>query len=72
MPWFSQLKKFTAMFGFTDWETKKTSLAEAMALECHGLPPTYQALAHLIKEVRKKHPVIHPTDVELPKVQGLT
>ncbi|MCG2721668.1 MAG: hypothetical protein L6290_06605 [Thermodesulfovibrionales bacterium] len=71
-PWFLQLKKFNASLGFTDWETKKTSLAGAMARECAELPSTYQALAHLIKEVRKKHPVIHPGDVELPKVQGLT
>jgi hypothetical protein len=71
-PWFPQLKKFTASLGFTGWETKKTSLAETMALECSELPPTYQDLARLIKEVRNKHPVIHPDDVELPKVQGLT
>lgn len=64
-PWFPQLQKFTASLGFKDWATKKTLLAEAMAMECNDLPPTYQDLANLIKEVREKYPVIHPDDVEL-------
>ncbi len=71
-PWLSQLRKFTASIGFTDWDTKKTELAESMAEVCTQLPPTYRALARLINEVRKKHPVVHPYDVELPKVEGLT
>lgn len=70
--WLRQLQKFTADLGFTDWSTCKPKLAEALAMECDELPQTYSRLASLIQEVRDKHPVVHPDDVELPKIQGLT
>jgi hypothetical protein len=47
-------------------------LAQALAMECDDLPQTFSRLATLIREVRDKHPVRHPDDVELPKVYGLT
>lgn len=71
-PWLRQLQKFTAGLGFTEWSTRKPLLAEALVMECDELPPTFARLATLIQEVRDKHPVIHPDDVELPKVHGLT
>lgn len=72
MPWLRQLQKYTTSLGFTEWSTRKPLLAKALAMECDELPPTFARLATLIQEVRDKHPVIHPDDVELPKVHGLT
>ena len=71
-PWLRQLQKFTADLGFTDWSTCKPLLAEALATECDELPLTFSRLATVIQEVRAKHPVVHPDDVELTKVPGLT
>lgn len=71
-PWLRQLQKFTADLGFVEWSTRKPLLAEALATECDELPLTFSGLATLIREVRDKYPVIHPNDVELPKVHGLT
>ncbi len=71
-PWLQQLQKFTAALGFVGWSTRKLLLAETLAEECDDLPPTFSRLAALIREVRDKHPVVHPNDVELPKVHGLT
>jgi len=71
-PWLRQLQKFTADLGFVEWSTRKPLLAEALATECDELPLTFSRLATLIREVRDKHPVVHPDDVELPKVHGLT
>ncbi len=71
-PWLKQLQSFTAAIGFTGWSTRKPLLAEALAMDCDELPSTYAKLAKMIQEVRDKHPVIHPDDVELPKVHGLT
>jgi len=71
-PWLQQLQRFTAGLGFTEWSTRKPLLAEALAVACDELPLTFSRLATLIREVRDKHAVIHPDDVELPKVLGLT
>ena len=71
-PWLRQLQKFTAALGFVEWPTRKPLLAEALATECDELPLTFSRLATLIQEVRDKHPVVHPDDVKLPKVHGLT
>jgi len=71
-PWLLQLRRFTAGLGFTGWNAKKPMLAESLACGSEEIPPTYRALADLIMKVRDKHPVVHPDDVELPKVHGLT
>jgi|SRR5215216_72482 len=71
-PWLEQLKSFAARLGFRDVFIKKPSIAEALATECDNLPPTYEAMASLIRTVRDKYPVVHPDHVELPKVPGLT
>jgi hypothetical protein len=47
-------------------------LAESLAVQCDDLPPSFSRLADLVQKVREKHPVIHPDNVELPKVHGLT
>jgi hypothetical protein len=71
-PWFSQLKKFCAGRGFFHLSKRKTAIAELLISEIDELPQTYVALKKLIKDVRAKHPVKHPDDVELPQVRGLT
>lgn len=71
-PWLRQLKKFCAKLNSVEWATKKPLLAEALAMECDVLPLTYSRLATLIREIKEKHPVQSPNDVELPKVYGLT
>jgi len=71
-PWLRQLKTFTAALGFPQWSIPKPLLAETLAMDCDELPPTYARLATLIQEVRDKHRVVLPDDVELPKGHGLT
>lgn len=71
-PWLQQLQRFAAEHGFTDWTACKPLFAETIALECGDLPITYTRLAELLLEVRRKYPVVHPDDVELPRVHGLT
>ncbi len=71
-PWLRQLKKFTAQFSSVEWSINKPLLAEALAMECDVLPLTYSRLTTKIQEIRAKYPVIHPYDVELRKVHGLT
>lgn len=63
-PWLNQVKDFSSEYGFMDWGMNKPRLAEEMAIACDALPPTYQALVDLVLEVRKKFPVVSPTDVE--------
>lgn len=64
-PWLNQIKHFLSKYEFADWVINKPKLAEAMASECDELPPTYQALVDLVVEVREKHPVVHPDDVDV-------
>ena len=71
-PWLDQVRKFCAQHGFKDWSARKPILAERLAEDCAATPDTYEKLANLIRDVRQQHPVRHPDDVELPKVQGLT
>ena len=71
-PWLSQLVQFSAKLGFTDWSPNKPALAETMAIECDDLPPAFGSLVGLVKRVREEHPLVHPDDVELPKIPGLT
>jgi len=71
-PWLSQVYLFKKENGFAKGEISKKYLAENLASSCDDIPSTYLNLIELIKEVREKHPVIHPDDVELPKVPGLT
>ncbi len=71
-PWVAQVRRFAADLGFTDWDAKKVSLAKYLAGEIDEPPVTYRKLAEVVKTVREKHPVVHPDDVELPKVYGLT
>jgi hypothetical protein len=71
-PWLRQLQRFSVELGFTGLSYKKTDIAESLAYECDELPPTFLELSELIQEVRKKHPVVHPDIVELPKIPGLT
>ena len=71
-PWFDQLREYTATSGFIEWSLCKPKFAERLALASDDLPPTFSRLVDTILEVRRKHPVIHPHDVELPKVYGLT
>lgn len=71
-PWLRQLRKFTASRGFVEWSTCKPLLAEGLANECDELPLTFSRLADTLQKVRDEHPVVHPEDVELPKVHGLT
>jgi len=71
-PWLTQLRKFSEHFGFRKWREQKPVLAEALAFESDELPPTFSRLVTLIRKVREKHPVVHPDEVELPKVLGLT
>jgi len=71
-PWLKQLEKFCAELGFINCEIKKTALAEELATSVKNIPGTYIKLAELIKEVRTQYPVIHPDDVDLPKIPGLT
>lgn len=71
-PWLGQLQKFCALRDFTDWATKKPVLAERLAEGADPIPQTFADLISLIEATRKKFPVIHPHDVELPKVRGLT
>jgi hypothetical protein len=71
-PWLRQLRKFAVDLGFGDWLPDKPSVAEALAMACDELPPTFSRLVAKIQEVRQKYPVADPNDVELPKVPGLT
>jgi hypothetical protein len=71
-PWLRQLRKFAVDLGFGDWLPDKPSVAEALAMACDELPPTFSRLVALIQEVRQKYPVVDPNDVKLPKVLGLT
>jgi hypothetical protein len=71
-PWLRQLRRFCANRGFFGWDIAKRQLAEQLALESDDLPPTFARLAELVTRARDEHPVVHPDDVELPKVRGLT
>lgn len=71
-PWLRQLRRFCADRGFYGWDVAKPKLAEQMAIESDDLPPTFIRLAELVTRARDEHPVVHPDDVELPKVRGLT
>ena len=71
-PWLAQLQRFSAAFGFTEWSTRKPVLAQRLAEASDDLPPTFSRLLNLINEVRKRFPIFHPSDVELPYVPGLT
>jgi hypothetical protein len=71
-PWLKQLEKFCADNGYKSINIKKTALAERLALCVETIPETYTELAKLIVEVRSLYPVIHPDDVELPRISGLT
>jgi len=71
-PWLRQLKEFTAGIGFTGWSVRKLLLAKTLATMCDKLPSTFMELADLIQDVRTNYPVVHPDDVELPKIPGLT
>lgn len=72
IPWFKQLQRFCATRGFPQIREKKVALAELLAANVKEQPPTYVALAKLVRKVRAKHPVKHPDDVILPKIPGLT
>jgi len=71
-PWLRQLRKFAVGLGFVELSIRKPLLAVALAEECDDLPLTFSRLATLVREVRDEHPVVHPNDVKLPKVPGLT
>lgn len=70
-PWLQQLQSFMASQGLQDWSIRKTALAESLALEVNEVPLTYVTLANLIEEIRKIHPVVHPDDVESPRIKGV-
>ena len=70
-PWLPQLRRFAALSGFMD-VPNKLMLAEGLSNSCGDLPVTYVRLRGLIEQVRTAHPVVHPRDVELPRVRGLT
>jgi hypothetical protein len=71
-PWYDQLKKYCALNGFHKFGINKLILAEKLALECKKIPQTYIDLADLISEVRNDYPIIHPDNVDLPDIPGLT
>jgi len=71
-PWFQQVQKFCAEHNYYKFNEKKLSIAENLAIYCDKLPSTVKELRDLIYEVRDNNPVIHPDDVELPKIPGLT
>lgn len=76
LEWFKQLEKFVAnqnkYRSMKGYKINKRMLAEAMALTCEKIPPTYLSLVELIKDVREDHPIMDPNDVELPEIPGLT
>lgn len=71
-PWMAQLARFATQAGIENFAACKPALAERLVDQCEELPPTYKRLVDLVRSVRDKHPVVHPDDVELPKVRGLT
>lgn len=71
-PWMEQLKKFCALNGFKGWNINKPLIAREISMCCKEIPITYILLSILIKEVRTTNPIIHPYDVDLPNVRGLT
>lgn len=71
-PWYHQVQKCFANSGNYNFSNKKTKLAELLAQSSQNVPPTIYALSELIKTVREEYPVIHPDDVTLPEIPGLT
>lgn len=71
-PWLSQLIKFSKDIGIINLSLNKPQLAVAIAKKCKGIPLTFSKLEVMIREVRDEYPVIHPYDVELPEIPGLT
>ena len=71
-PWYEQVARFCYerdQMGFT---SRKVELAIELAEGCTAIPTTFSRLAARLLEIRARHPVKHPDDVELPKVLGLT
>ena len=71
-PWYSQVAQFCHNHGEKKFISRKVKLAVELAASCNTIPETFIHLAELLTEVRAKHPVKHPDNVELPKVHGLT
>jgi len=71
-PWFAQLRSFCAENGVLDLPIRKPLLAKRLANSCDDLPLSFSRLVALIRRIRAEHPVTSPTDVELPRVHGLT
>jgi hypothetical protein len=67
MPWFSQVKSFCAKYRDYSFESKKVKLAELLAITCDSVPKSITKLAAIVNEIRQRHPVRHPLDIELPE-----
>jgi predicted ATP-dependent endonuclease of OLD family len=71
-PWYSQIIKFHKDNNISDFVVNKVKLAVELAESCTTVPETYKYLAEVLINVRNKHPVKHPDDVDIPKIPGLT
>lgn len=71
-PWYSQVAKFCHLNNDQYFTSNKIKLAITLAENCKTVPYTVVQLAELLLDVRSRHPVRHPDDVNLPKILGLT
>lgn len=72
LPWLAQVNKFCYKHGVSSFSSHKVDLAEALAEGVGQVPEPFVQLAEILQKVRENTPVIHPYDVELAKVRGLT
>jgi hypothetical protein len=72
MPWLSQVNQFCQKHGHGKFISNKPTLAVALAEGSNPIPETFLRLAAILKDVRNRNPVIHPDNLELPKIPGLT
>jgi len=71
-PWYPQIINFCKEKNKTEYVVDKVKLAVELAENSNTIPETYKYLAEKLIDVRKKHPVKHPEDVELTPIKGLT
>ena len=65
-PWIPQLAKYVGSNGCHPASINKVILAENMAHNCDPVPESFIKLAETVLDLRKRNPVKHPDDVELP------
>lgn len=56
-PFYAQIVKFLQAKGLSSYAPSKVEIAVHLATSCDPIPSTYTALADLIRQIRKKHPI---------------